>query len=394
MREPLIRPLLLLLLVGTALAGCGGAPRPEDTSRADLRIVVVTHGQSADPFWSVVANGVRDAAADLGVDVSYQAPTTFDMVAMANMIDAAVASRPAGLVVSIPDPTALGPSIRRAVEAGIPVVSINSGADARASLGVLAHVGQTEYEAGFAGGERLAAAGARRVLCVNHEVGNLAQDERCRGLDDALRQAGGRTTVLTVLLAGVVLTSFSGAVITFLLVLGPLDYLFVHHWVRRPWVAWVSFPLVVLAFGLAAMALADWRQSGGPRVNRLRLASARRENDREHTELVGGGKRLVIGGLLLATVFVFAFLAGLILLIIGAIMSRVFTAHLQSTPISDQELRAYALDGGPHGPGQRVLQEGRLPLGPRHLQRCPRKIPWQQRSTELGERSPQAPEVA
>ena len=40
---------------------------------------------------------VRDAAVDLGVDVSYQAPTTFDMVAMANMIDAAVASRPCSM---------------------------------------------------------------------------------------------------------------------------------------------------------------------------------------------------------------------------------------------------------------------------------------------------------
>jgi simple sugar transport system substrate-binding protein len=170
-------------------------------SRADLRIVAVTHGQSADPFWSVVANGINDAAKDLGVRVEYQAPTSFDMVRMSQLLDAAVASRPSGLLISIPDAAALGGSIRKASDAQIPVISINSGADEWQKLGVLAHIGQTEYEAGRAGGEKLAAAGARHVLCVNHEVGNLSLDERCRGLRDALVAARGKCTVLAVNLA-------------------------------------------------------------------------------------------------------------------------------------------------------------------------------------------------
>ena len=45
-----------------------GAPTG-DTARADLRIVAVTHGVSADPFWSVVINGLDDAVRDLGVRV-------------------------------------------------------------------------------------------------------------------------------------------------------------------------------------------------------------------------------------------------------------------------------------------------------------------------------------
>ena len=186
----------------SADAGAGeedSAPAAPD--RGDLRFVLVTHGQSADPFWSVVSNGASAAAGDLGVRAEYQAPTSFDMVEMSNLIDAAVASRPAGLVVSIPDPAALGPSIRRAVAAGNPVLSLNSGADVYRELGVLAHVGQTEYEAGRAGGERLAGAGARRVLCVNHEVGNVAQDQRCGGMKEALEAAGGTARVLAVELA-------------------------------------------------------------------------------------------------------------------------------------------------------------------------------------------------
>jgi simple sugar transport system substrate-binding protein len=165
------------------------------------RIVVVTHGQASDPFWSVVKNGVDAAAADMRVTVEYQAPETFDMVAMSQLIDAAVATDPDGLVVSIPDPDALGPAIQAAVAAGIPVMSINSGSDVAAEFGVLAHVGQTEYEAGYGAGQRMAAAGATNALCVNQEVGNVALDLRCQGFTDAMTEAGGAVEVLAVDLA-------------------------------------------------------------------------------------------------------------------------------------------------------------------------------------------------
>ncbi len=189
--------LLLVVLLSVAAVGTAaaqGEPRP-------YRIVVVTHGQAADPFWSVVKNGVDQAAVDLRVTVEYQAPSTFDMVAMAQLIDAVVATDPDGLVVSIPDYDALGPSIRAAIEAGIPVISINSGSDVAEELGVLAHIGQTEYEAGYGGGQRLAAAGATKAYCVNHEVGNVGLDLRCQGFADAMAEAGGTVDVLAVDLA-------------------------------------------------------------------------------------------------------------------------------------------------------------------------------------------------
>ncbi|HEX2619376.1 MAG TPA: sugar ABC transporter substrate-binding protein [Phototrophicaceae bacterium] len=185
--------LLLLVLVFTFPVAAQDA-RP-------YRIVVVTHGQASDPFWSVVKNGVDAAARDMRVTVEYQAPSTFDMVAMSQLIDAAVASNPDGLVVSVPDADALGPSIKAAIDAGIPVISINSGSDVAAELGVLAHIGQTEYEAGYGAGERMAAAGATNALCVNQEVGNAGLDLRCQGFTDAMTAAGAKVAVLAVDLA-------------------------------------------------------------------------------------------------------------------------------------------------------------------------------------------------
>jgi simple sugar transport system substrate-binding protein len=183
---------LLVVVTGVAVA---------QKDRGDIRIVVVSHGQASDPFWSVVKNGVDASAEAMGVTVEYQAPQTFDMVAMSQLIDAAVASNPDGLVVSIPDADALGDSIRAAVDAGIPVISMNSGSDVAQELGILVHVGQTEYEAGYGGGERMAAAGATTALCVNQEVGNVALDLRCQGFTDAMSEAGASVEVLAVDLA-------------------------------------------------------------------------------------------------------------------------------------------------------------------------------------------------
>jgi simple sugar transport system substrate-binding protein len=150
------------------------------------RIVVITHGQASDPFWSVVKKGVDDAGTLMGVEVQYQAPQTFDMVAMKQLIDAAVASQPDGLVVSIPDAEALGDSIKAAVAAGIPVISMDSGLEVSKELGALLHMGIDEYPSGFAAGEKMKELGKKSGACVNHEVGNVALDLRCQGFADAL----------------------------------------------------------------------------------------------------------------------------------------------------------------------------------------------------------------
>lgn len=162
-------------------------------AQAETTIIVVSHGQASDPFWSVVKNGSAQAAEDYGVKVDYRAPETFDMVAMAQLIDAAVNQEPDGLIVSIPDADALGPSIRKAVAAGISVISMNSGSDVSKKLGALLHVGQEEYDAGLIAGEKLASLGGKTGLCINHEVGNVSLDARCAGFTKGF---GGKVTVL------------------------------------------------------------------------------------------------------------------------------------------------------------------------------------------------------
>ncbi|MDJ0786611.1 MAG: sugar ABC transporter substrate-binding protein [Myxococcota bacterium] len=176
------------------LAALLGAPAFGSAAESGTtRIVVVTHGQANDPFWSVVKRGIDQARDDLGVEVEYAAPPSFDVIRMARLIEAAAASKPAGLAVSIPDADALREALDQAVGAGIPVVSLNSGADVSGELGALLHVGQTEHEAGLRAGRKLARAGVVKAVCLNHEVGNVALDRRCEGFAEGL---GGDVTLL------------------------------------------------------------------------------------------------------------------------------------------------------------------------------------------------------
>ena len=176
--------LILGVILGITMLQRAAPTGASDAGTGGERIVLITHGQAADPFWNIVRHGAEDAARQLGVSVEYRAPETFDMIRMAEMISSATNQRPAGIIVSIPDASALGEAIRGAVRAGIPVVSINSGSDVAATLGSLLHVGQDEYESGKRLGERLRSDGARKILCVNQEVGNAALDARCKGVED------------------------------------------------------------------------------------------------------------------------------------------------------------------------------------------------------------------
>src|SRR3954453_9113343 len=117
MREEFSMRLVTRVLLGVFLL-CAASI----AATAQTRIVFVTHGQSGDPYWSVVKNGMDDAAKALGVKAEYLSPETFDMVKMAQLIDAATSSKPDGLVVSIPDAGALSEPVKEAVAAGIPVI--------------------------------------------------------------------------------------------------------------------------------------------------------------------------------------------------------------------------------------------------------------------------------
>jgi simple sugar transport system substrate-binding protein len=129
-------------------------------------------------------------------NVTYDAPQTTDMVAMSRLIDAAVNQKVQGLVVSIPDATALERSLRAAVNAGIPVIVIDSGQEQVEKLGLKLYVGTSSYfDQGVLAGKRLMAAGVKKAVCANHESGNLIHEAACDGLKKGMNGNADRVEI-------------------------------------------------------------------------------------------------------------------------------------------------------------------------------------------------------
>ena len=150
------------------------------------RFVMITHTQGTDPFWPVVQKGGEDAAKAVGAEFEYNFAPSGDMADMARLIEAATATQPDGIVVSLPDADALGGAIKAAAASGIPVITMNSGLESSAAVGALMHVGQPERLAGEKAGERAKSEGATKGLCLNQESFNTALVDRCTGYFDSM----------------------------------------------------------------------------------------------------------------------------------------------------------------------------------------------------------------
>ena len=124
--------------------------------------------------------GAEQAGKDLGITVKYQGSnnTGTDQAAMINQ---AVADGVDGLAVSLADPDAVRDAVKAAVDAGIPLVTTNSGSDLYKEFGAFTHIGQDEFTAGAGAGEKFNAAGAKVLLCAKQEQTNTGLDARCDG---------------------------------------------------------------------------------------------------------------------------------------------------------------------------------------------------------------------
>jgi len=183
-----------VVLAGTVLAGCSGTGKePATKSSQNLSYAVITHGAPGDAFWDRVKSGAEKAGKDYGAKVEYSSDP--DPSKQSQLIDGAVADKVDGIVVSMANPDGLEASVKKAVAAGVPVVTINSGVDKFKSFGAITHVGQSETIAGQAVGERLKAEGYKNGICVIQEAGNVGLEERCKAAAAAF---GGKMTNLQV----------------------------------------------------------------------------------------------------------------------------------------------------------------------------------------------------
>ena len=142
---------------------------------------------------------MQQAAKDMGVEVTILGPDKFDLEKTAALIDQAVASKPDGIGATITDPVLFKPPLMKAIDAGIPVVAYDTGqGPEKDGIPYLTFWGAEDYTQGYYGGLKMVDAGAKKGVCINHQVGHTGLDARCKGFVDAYKEKGATAEVLGV----------------------------------------------------------------------------------------------------------------------------------------------------------------------------------------------------
>ncbi|MFD3974118.1 sugar ABC transporter substrate-binding protein [Streptomyces cyaneofuscatus] len=181
-----------VLAVVLAAAGCSstGGKRAEERAAeaAEGRAAVntprwtfamVTHSGDGDTFWDIVQKGAEQAAVKDNINFLYSHNDEANQ--QAQLVQTAIDKKVDGLIVSLAKPDAMKAVVAKAVKAGIPVVTVNSGSAESKEFGALTHIGQDESIAGEAVGDELNERGRKKALCVLHEQGNVGHEQRCAG---------------------------------------------------------------------------------------------------------------------------------------------------------------------------------------------------------------------
>ncbi len=179
------KKLLLSTVIGVASLGAFSI---SNTALAEgERYVLVSHAPDSDSWWNTIKNGIALAGEQMGVEVEYRNPPSGDLADMARIIEQTAASRPNGIITTLADFDVLSGPIKNAVDQGINVIIMNSGTPEQTrEVGALMFVGQPEYDAGLAAGQRAKGDGITSFVCVNHVISNTVVAERCRGFADGL----------------------------------------------------------------------------------------------------------------------------------------------------------------------------------------------------------------
>src|SRR5690349_19629619 len=169
----------LILFSGLVLS-CGGAHDSDE-------YYVFVSANLQVPYWKMAGTGFSRAAGEFKVRSDFTGPQNYDPKAERDALDQAVQKKATGILLGVTDPAVLQESIDKAVAAGIPVITVDSDAPASKRL---FFIGTNNYQAGFAGGQRLAQGLKGKgnvVVFTMPDQSNL--QERLRGYKDALAKS-------------------------------------------------------------------------------------------------------------------------------------------------------------------------------------------------------------
>jgi ribose transport system substrate-binding protein len=146
MREKQVVLAALAMALSMLIGGC------ERHQKSEHYFLIATNINLS--YWQSAHEGFARAAAQYGVTEDMRGPDTFNPAIEVDEFRAAVARKPAGILVSVSDPKLMGPEINKAIAAGIPVITVDSDAPDSQRL---YFIGTNNLEAGRLGGQFVAA---------------------------------------------------------------------------------------------------------------------------------------------------------------------------------------------------------------------------------------------
>jgi ribose transport system substrate-binding protein len=166
---------LALLVLGVGFTGCGRHSTKE--------IYYLISANQALPYWQTAAAGFKKAAAEYKVTARVEGPDGYDAQAELVELQKAVDAKPAGILISVSDAAVLQPEIDAAINAGIPVITMDSDA---AMSKRLYFIGTNNLEAGRLGGRRVTEKlGGKGNVVFFTISGQPNTEERLKGFKDA-----------------------------------------------------------------------------------------------------------------------------------------------------------------------------------------------------------------
>lgn len=131
------------------------------------------------PYWKTAAAGFNQSAGRYKVTARVVGPDNYDPQAELQELNHAVASKPAGILISVADEALLKPGIEAAISAGVPVITMDSDAP---SSHRLMFIGTNNLAAGHLGGQRVVERlGGRGNVVFFSMPGQPNLDERLKG---------------------------------------------------------------------------------------------------------------------------------------------------------------------------------------------------------------------
>ncbi|MGA2726509.1 MAG: substrate-binding domain-containing protein [Terracidiphilus sp.] len=168
---------LTVLALGVAcLTGC--------ERHSNKEVFYLVSANVALPYWQTAAAGFNRAAGQFKVTAKVVGPENYDPQGELAELQKAVAAKPSGILISVSDASVLQPEIDVAIQAGIPVITIDSDA---AGSRRLYFIGTNNLEAGRTGGKRLIEKlGGKGNVVFFTLAGQPNVEERLKGFKDVL----------------------------------------------------------------------------------------------------------------------------------------------------------------------------------------------------------------